>query len=134
VFKGDKSATEALRWIEEMDTTIDVSGCKDEDKVLFAANSFKGEAHISWKTILVTWAGKKLRIWVGESSEKYFSISIKLLGVKPRKWQRSATALSGPPHDESTTRVNSWPIVNRPRVMSGVIPVTPQPMAEYVGA
>jgi hypothetical protein len=26
IFKGDKSATDALRWIEKMETTIDVSG------------------------------------------------------------------------------------------------------------
>jgi hypothetical protein len=59
VFKGDKSATDALRWIKEMETTIDISGCKDDEKVCFATNSFKGEP---------LEAEKKLRVWVGETS------------------------------------------------------------------
>jgi hypothetical protein len=42
-----------------METTINVSGCKSEDKVRFAANSFKGKSHIWWKTILATWGREK---------------------------------------------------------------------------
>jgi hypothetical protein len=59
VFKGEKYATDSLRWIEEMETTIDVIGFKDKDKVRFAAKSFKGEAHIWWKTIMATWGKEK---------------------------------------------------------------------------
>jgi hypothetical protein len=58
-FRGDKSATDALRWIEEMETTVDVSGCRPEYKIRFASQSFKGEAHIWWKTILATWGREK---------------------------------------------------------------------------
>jgi hypothetical protein len=42
-----------------METTVDVSGCMPEDKFRFASQSFKGEAHIWWKTILATWGGEK---------------------------------------------------------------------------
>jgi hypothetical protein len=42
-----------------METTIDVIGCKDKDKVRFAAKSFKGEAYIWWKTILATLGREK---------------------------------------------------------------------------
>jgi hypothetical protein len=58
-FKGNKTATDALRWIEEMETTVDVSGCILEDKIRFASQSFKGEAHIWWKKILATWGREK---------------------------------------------------------------------------
>ncbi|KAK1433348.1 hypothetical protein QVD17_10258 [Tagetes erecta] len=50
-FRGDKTATDALRWIEEIETTLDVSRCDDEDRVLFATQSFKGLAHSWWKTV-----------------------------------------------------------------------------------
>jgi hypothetical protein len=42
-----------------METTVDVSGCKAEDKIRFAPQSFKGEAHIWWKTVLATWGREK---------------------------------------------------------------------------
>ena len=58
-FKGDKTATDALRWIEEIETTLDVSGCKENDRVLFATQSFKGLAHSWWKTVRTTMGRKK---------------------------------------------------------------------------
>jgi hypothetical protein len=42
-----------------METTVDVSGCRAEDKIRFASQSFKGEAHIWWKTILATLGREK---------------------------------------------------------------------------
>jgi hypothetical protein len=58
-FRGDTTATGALRWIEEMDTTVDFSGCRPEEKIRFASQSLKGEAHIWWKKILNTWGREK---------------------------------------------------------------------------
>ncbi|KAK1435856.1 hypothetical protein QVD17_01627 [Tagetes erecta] len=58
-FRGDKTATDALRWIEEIETTLDVSGCNEEDRVLFATQSFKGLAHSWWKTVRASMDRKK---------------------------------------------------------------------------
>jgi hypothetical protein len=42
-----------------MEKTVDVSGCRPEEKITFASQSFKGEAHIWWKTILNMWGREK---------------------------------------------------------------------------
>jgi hypothetical protein len=60
VFKCDKLATDALRWIEEMEITVDMSDCRVEDNTLFASQSFKGEAHIWWKTLVATRGREKV--------------------------------------------------------------------------
>jgi hypothetical protein len=40
-FRGDKTTTDALRWIEEIERTVDVSGCSPEDKIRFVPNRSK---------------------------------------------------------------------------------------------
>jgi hypothetical protein len=59
VFKGDKSATDALRWIEEMETTIDVSGCRAEDKCDSPLNPLKAEPIFGGKLFLPPRAAKR---------------------------------------------------------------------------
>jgi hypothetical protein len=71
-FKGDKTTIDALRWIEEMETTVDVSGCKTEDKIKFASQSFNDKAQI-WR--IQYWKRGEERthlVWDGENSGKYF--------------------------------------------------------------
>ena len=40
-FAGNEGAVAALRWLEKMESVLAVSKCLEEDKILFATNSFK---------------------------------------------------------------------------------------------
>ena len=51
-FNGKEGAVQALRWLEEIEAVIDISGCADNNKVKFATHSFKGEALSWWNMIL----------------------------------------------------------------------------------
>ncbi|KAM0058195.1 putative nucleotidyltransferase, Ribonuclease H [Helianthus debilis subsp. tardiflorus] len=51
-FTGEKGAIDCMKWIDEMETVIDISGCAKKDVVLFASQSFKGDALTWWKALL----------------------------------------------------------------------------------
>ncbi|KAD6119157.1 hypothetical protein E3N88_10428 [Mikania micrantha] len=51
-FDGKEGATGVIQWLEETESVLEISSCKDEDKVKFAAQQFKGEALFWWKTVL----------------------------------------------------------------------------------
>ncbi|KAK1413557.1 hypothetical protein QVD17_35332 [Tagetes erecta] len=53
-FSGSEGAIAALRWLEKMEAVVAISKCADEDKVMYAANSFKDSALEWWNAILKT--------------------------------------------------------------------------------
>ncbi|KAJ0546367.1 putative retrotransposon gag domain-containing protein [Helianthus annuus] len=52
-----KGAIDCMRWLDEIETMVDISGCAKEDTVKFVSQSFKGEALTWWKTMIQS-AGK----------------------------------------------------------------------------
>ena len=51
-FTGEKGAIDCMKWLDEMETVIDISGCAKEDVVMFASQSFKGDALTWWKALV----------------------------------------------------------------------------------
>ncbi|XP_022041198.1 uncharacterized protein LOC110943772 [Helianthus annuus] len=51
-FTGEKGAIDCLKWLDEMETVIDISGCAKEDVVMFVSQSFKGDALTWWKALV----------------------------------------------------------------------------------
>lgn len=51
-FNGEKGAIDAMEWLEEMETVVDISDCADKDVVKFVSQSFKGEALVWWKAMM----------------------------------------------------------------------------------
>ena len=43
---------ETLRWLDEMETVVDISGCAEKDIVKYVSQSFKGNALIWWKALM----------------------------------------------------------------------------------
>ncbi|XP_022026771.1 T-cell leukemia homeobox protein 3-like [Helianthus annuus] len=43
-FTGEKGAIDCMKWLDEMETVIDINGCVKEDIVKFVSQSFKGDA------------------------------------------------------------------------------------------
>ncbi|XP_021995494.1 uncharacterized protein LOC110892650 [Helianthus annuus] len=41
-----------MKWLDEMETVIDISGCAQEDIVKFVSQSFKGDALTWWKALV----------------------------------------------------------------------------------
>ncbi|KAD2805087.1 hypothetical protein E3N88_38464 [Mikania micrantha] len=54
-FDGKEGATGVIQWLEETESVLEISCYKDEDKVKFTAQQFKGEALFWWKTVLQVW-------------------------------------------------------------------------------
>jgi hypothetical protein len=59
-FRGYKSTIKALRWIAEIETTLDISDCSTKNRVLYASLSFKGDARIWCKTVLASKGKEKV--------------------------------------------------------------------------
>ncbi|KAD4385304.1 hypothetical protein E3N88_25472 [Mikania micrantha] len=53
-FTGNEGASGAIKWLQEMEAVLDISDCKDENKVRFASHSLKDEALFWWKMVLET--------------------------------------------------------------------------------
>ncbi|XP_022019444.1 uncharacterized protein LOC110919485 [Helianthus annuus] len=51
-FTGEKGAIDCMKWLDEMETVIDISGCAKEDVVKFVSQSFKGDALTWWKALV----------------------------------------------------------------------------------
>ncbi|KAJ0813355.1 putative nucleotidyltransferase, Ribonuclease H [Helianthus annuus] len=51
-FTGEKGAIDCMKWLDEMETVIDISGCAKEDVVMFVSQSFKGDALTWWKALV----------------------------------------------------------------------------------
>ncbi|KAJ0442698.1 putative retrotransposon gag domain-containing protein [Helianthus annuus] len=45
-------AIDCMKWLDEMETVIDISGCAKEDIVKFVSQSFKGDALTWWKALV----------------------------------------------------------------------------------
>jgi len=51
-FTGDQGAIVALRWLEEMEAIIVISECDHNQRIMYTAHSFKGEALEWWNTLI----------------------------------------------------------------------------------
>ncbi|XP_022040662.1 extensin-like [Helianthus annuus] len=51
-FTGEKGAIDCMKWLDEMETVIDISGCAKENVVMFVSQSFKGDALTWWKALV----------------------------------------------------------------------------------
>ncbi|MDV3194640.1 MAG: hypothetical protein Q8886_02920, partial [Candidatus Phytoplasma australasiaticum] len=49
-FHGTGGATEIMEWIEKTESVLKVSGCSEEQKVMYAACTFQGKALTWWNT------------------------------------------------------------------------------------
>ena len=56
-FYGKEEVVGALRWLEEMESVIDISDCTENYKVKYVTHSFKGEA-LSWYNMVVMTKGR----------------------------------------------------------------------------
>ncbi|GJV19421.1 zinc finger, CCHC-type, retrotransposon gag domain protein [Tanacetum coccineum] len=51
-FNGEGDAVTTMKWIREMESVIDTNNCADDEKVKYAAHSFKSEALFWWDMII----------------------------------------------------------------------------------
>ncbi|XP_022019081.1 uncharacterized protein LOC110919112 [Helianthus annuus] len=49
---GEIGAIDALKWLDEMETVVDISGCAAKDTVKFVSQSFKEDALTWWKALI----------------------------------------------------------------------------------
>ena len=53
-FNGKEGVVGALRWLEEMESVIDISDCTNNYKVKYVTHSLKGEALSWWNMVILT--------------------------------------------------------------------------------
>ncbi|XP_022031413.1 uncharacterized protein LOC110932381 [Helianthus annuus] len=51
-FTGEKGAIDYTKWLDEIETVIDISRCAKEDIVKYVTQSFKGDALTWWKALV----------------------------------------------------------------------------------
>ena len=57
IFKGSEGAVGIVRWIEKMESVLDISGCSEDQKVRYATCTFQDEA-LSWWNLHVQSLGR----------------------------------------------------------------------------
>ncbi|XP_021980219.1 uncharacterized protein LOC110876356 [Helianthus annuus] len=51
-FTEEKGAIDCMKWLDEIEIVIDISGCAKEDIATFVSQSFKGDALTWWKALV----------------------------------------------------------------------------------